>query len=201
MKTFSRLDAVVGEQERGLVDAVDVAVGRDLVVDAGEVQRGVEQVHQVEELVALAPRRDHAAPVGDAGHAHAAFPGRGLGAAERRVTRVRPAIELRAVVGGDEDEGVVEDAGLVERLDDLADIGVDLDDRVLVGIFAAAFALEFLGGEVVGVHLHEGVFEEERLLALGELRDLGDGEFLQQPVAFGHLLDAVDLLDLVVARP
>ncbi len=188
--------AVVGEQERGLVDAVDVAVGRQPVLDAGEVQRGVEEIHQVEELVALAAGLDHPAPVGDAGDAHAALPGRALGAAEGRVARVRPAIELRAVVGGDEDEGVVEHARLVERIDDLADVGVDLHHVVLVGIFRGAPALERLRGEVVGVHLHEGVLEEERLAARRQLRDLRERELLQHPVALGHLLDAVDDLDV-----
>ena len=46
------------------------------------------------------------------------------------------------------------------------------------------------------MHLHEGVLKEEGLIALRQLLDLADGVFLQLAVAFGHFLDAVDLLDL-----
>src|SRR5262249_50065995 len=69
---------VVGEEERGLIDAVDVAVGRHLVLDARKVQRGVEQVHQVEQVVALPAGLDHAAPIGDARNTAPTFPSRAL---------------------------------------------------------------------------------------------------------------------------
>ena len=51
---------------------------------------------------------DDAGPADDLRHAVAAFPGRALRASERGIATVGPAIHLRAVVGGDEDEGVLQ---------------------------------------------------------------------------------------------
>ena len=78
-------------------------------------------------------------------------------------------------------------------MDNLVDVCAEFDHGVLVGILAAALVLEFPGGLIVRVHLHEAVLEEKRLITLGEIHDLGDAEFLEQPVSFGHGLGAVDL--------
>jgi len=82
--------------------------------------------------------------------------------------RIRPAVHLRAVVGREENEGVLQHAGLVERLHDHADLHVHFAQGVFVGILAGAHAFVVRVGVVVRVDLHEGVFKEEGFVALRE---------------------------------
>ena len=64
-------------------------------------------------------RCDLAGPADHRRHAEAAFPGRVLLVAERRHAAVRPGVHVRAVVGGEHDDGVVVDAQVVELLEHL----------------------------------------------------------------------------------
>ena len=77
-------------------------------------------------------------PADHGGHAESAFPVGVLLAAERRGRRVRPGELVRTVVGRVDDDGVVGDAKIVERLQQLADVAVVLDHAV--GIFVAGHA-------------------------------------------------------------
>ena len=185
--------AVIGQKERGLVDAVDVARVRDGVGGARDGQRGVEEVGQVEETVALTRGRDGAGPVGDAGHAHAALPGRALAAAPGVESVVGVEILVRAVVGGEEDEGVFELAGLLQHVDQTRGDVVDLDHGVLVRKAGGAAAGVALGGVAVILDARERMLKEERHHDGGGaadevLREVG--EFL---VDLGELLDRGDL--------
>jgi hypothetical protein len=125
---------VVAEEERRLVDAVDVAIGRDAVLGAREAQQRVEQIHLREQAVGDLTGGDHAGPAHDAGHPLAALPRRSLRTPERRERRVGPALHLGPVVGREEDQRVVELAGRLELGYQPTHDVVELDDRVLVGV-------------------------------------------------------------------
>src|SRR5262249_13697074 len=58
--------------------------------------------------------------------AHAAFPGRELSTPERRYAAVRVGDVLGAVVGGEDDDGVVGLAHVLELFEDIADVVVHL---------------------------------------------------------------------------
>ena len=83
-------------------------------------------------------RLDVAGPADHRRHAEGAFPVGVLLAAERRRRRVRPGELVRAVVGRVDDDRVVGDPEVVERLQQLADVAVVLDHAV--GIFVAGHA-------------------------------------------------------------
>ena len=74
----------------------------------------------------------------DARHAEAALEHRALGGAERRHAAVGPSEDFCAVVGGEDDDGVVGDADVVEVLEQIADIIVHLRHA---GFFEAVVAL------------------------------------------------------------
>ena len=79
---------------------------------------------------------DYARPANNRRHTIPAFPIGRLLAAERRRAAVRPTHDLGAVVGREDDDGVVGDAEIVELLEQLPDIAVELDHTV--GIDAVA---------------------------------------------------------------
>ena len=91
-------------------------------------------------------RRNLARPADEAGHAHAAFPGRALLAAERRVAAVGPHHQLVAVVGRVDDDRVVGDAEVLELLQQHADLLVVLDHLGADHVF--------FGAALVDGHLH-----------------------------------------------
>ena len=61
---------------------------------------------------------DHAGPSHDHRHAEAAFKGRAFLAAERGVAAVRPGKDLGAVIAGENHDGVVGDAEVIDLLED-----------------------------------------------------------------------------------
>ena len=72
-------------------------------------------------------------PADKARNAKRTFPIGVLLAAERRHGTVRPCVHVRAVVRGIDDESIVGDVEVVERLENLADVPVVLDHAV--GVF------------------------------------------------------------------
>ena len=108
--------AIVGEQESRLVDAVNVTLCRNLILDAGQGEGGVEQIHEIEKAVADASRLDHARPISNGRHADAAFPSRPLTGTEGREAGVRVGVFLGTVVGCEENQGVVGLPGFFEGL-------------------------------------------------------------------------------------
>jgi hypothetical protein len=85
-------------------------------------------------LITPGPAHDHR-------RAHAAFPGGQLAALEGGGAAVRKGDVLGTVVGGEEDEGVVELAHVLQLLEDVADVVVHLLHAGFVGapVLAAGF--------------------------------------------------------------
>ena len=118
----------------------------------------------------------------------AAFPSLALLALERRDAAVREGDRLGAVVGGEDDDGVVELAHVLELLEHVADIVVHLLHAGFVDAPVLAAGLAHHGHVFVrqhgrDVHARRVVPDEERLVgllgvvAVEEVDDLG-GDFL-----------------------
>ena len=105
---------------------------------------------------------------------------------------------MRPVVGGENDEGVVGDLEIIERLEDLSDGGVHGFDhagvgRVIVGFVAGLFGVlgfEFLGRLNGGVHRVEGEVDEEGGLGvlLNPARDIA-AEALGEMLSFRSVFE------------
>ena len=135
---------------------------------AAAVERG-EPVEAGEDAVLDRARLDLARPADDARHAEAAFVDRALGVLERRHAAVRPGEHLGAVVGGEDDDGVVGLADVVEVLQEGADAVVHLRHaglfEAVVGL-AVLHRLVLLREERPDVHARRVVPDEERLAVL-----------------------------------
>ena len=141
-EALARRLLLLAREERHEVVAVEVdleGLAADLVallhlLDevglAGGGREGRDEVLQRADVVDDAAGLDDAGPAHDARHAPAAFPVGVLLAAERRRAAVRPRQHFGAVVGGEDDDGVVGDAEVVELLEKLADVAVEFDHAV-----------------------------------------------------------------------
>ena len=89
--------------------------------------------------------RDVAGPADHLGHPERALPVGVLLAAERRHAAVGPGVHVRAVVGAVDDDRVVGDAQLVEQVEQLADVLVVVDHRVVVRRLPAPGLADALG--------------------------------------------------------
>ena len=168
-------DVAFSEEEVGGVAAIEGAVLREF--GFGELGEGGEEVEGAEELVAFASGFDFFWPAGNEGDLGAAIPGGHFIAAERGgaagVTAwdEGPAVGVhrasgfdpRAVVGGEDDEGVVVDVQLLELVEDLAGGPIDLLDCVAVGA-VFGFAFEVFGCSDGDVREVVGEVEEEGLV-------------------------------------
>ena len=67
-----------------------------------------------------------ARPAKERGHAEAALEDCSLGLRERRLTAIRPGEDFGAVVGGEDDDGVVVHAHVLELLHHQADVVIEL---------------------------------------------------------------------------
>ena len=160
------------------------------------------RAHVVDDRAGL----DDAGPADQAGDAVAALPLRVLLAAEHRRAAVGPVEELRAVVAGIHDDGVVLDAQFLELGEQLADMAVVLDHAV--GIDAeTGLAFAFLLQMREDVHAGGVPPDEERLVGLlgafHELERTG-GDFLVHRLhaLLGQRAGVLDrlLADLAEAR-
>ena len=128
-----------------------------------------------EQLVLDRARLDVARPADDHRRAVAAFPGLALLALERRDAAVGEADRLGAVVGGEDDDGVVELAHVLELLQDVADVVVHLlhagfvDAPVLAAAARRPSPCTCRRQHGRDVHARRVVPDEERLVGL--LRD------------------------------
>ena len=104
---------------------------------AAASKRG-EPVEAGEDAVLDRARLDLARPADDARHAEAAFHDGALGGLERRHAAVRPGEHFGAVVGGEDDDGVVGLADVVQVLQEGADAVVHLRHA---GLFQAVVGL------------------------------------------------------------
>ena len=127
-------------------------------------------------------------PADDHRGAVAAFPGLALLALERRDAAVREGDRLGAVVGGEDDDGVVGLAHVLDLLEDEADVVVHLlhagfVDAPVLAALLAHHRVVFRRQHGRDVHARRVVPDEERLVgpprvvAVEEVDDLG-GDFL-----------------------
>ena len=123
-------------------------------------------------------RREVTGPLDEARYAVSAFPTGILLTVKGRGAGVRPRVEVRAVVGGVLDDGVVGEAEVVNELEQFADVQVVLDHAVVVFIAALAADAFVLGLHVSAeVHARAVPPAEEGLPGFGLASDefLGDG--------------------------
>ena len=110
-----------------------------------------------------AARLDLAGPADHLGNPERALPVGGLLAAERGGRAVGPAVGVRAVVGAVDDDGVLGDAEFVDQIEQLADVAVVVDHRVVVRRLPAAGLAEALRlGVRPEVHVGHVHPDEER---------------------------------------
>ena len=130
--------------ELGFHDAIVFAV-HDLLIEvvvlgsAGDLDEGGEPIEGGEHVFEDGSGLDDAGPADDAGGAHAAFPGGEFTGFEGGDAAVGVGLDLGAVVGGEDDDGVVELAHVFEFFEDDADVVVHLLHAGFVGapVFSA----------------------------------------------------------------
>ncbi len=182
--------------------------------EAGHRRGGRPHVHVRHHLVEHLPAGNPARRPHDARDAEGAFEHAALLAAERRHPGIRPGVLPRAVVGGDDDDGV----GRLgpDRVHDAADVGVELQHRVRV-VAELRLAPERLRRVGRVVHLHEVDIHEEGLGAVRVLLDVGDRRVRLPHVEVGqvvvgdprdlggglagHALPFIQVHDLLVGLP
>ena len=106
-----------------------------LLDDVGFTGGGQERRQPVvvlDDLVGHHPGLDLAGPADHLGNPERALPVGVLLAAERRGAAVGPAVAVRPVVGAVDDDGVLGDAEFVEAVEQLTDVAVVVDHRVVV---------------------------------------------------------------------
>ena len=124
------VDLVVAVEHR--LDDAGIFAGLDLLVQLVALRSARnlnERRHPVEgreDVVEDRAGLNVTGPADDARCPHAAFPGGELSALERRGSAVRKADGLGAVVGGEDDDGVIELAHVLKLLEDEADVVVHL---------------------------------------------------------------------------
>ena len=104
---------------------------------AGGGQEGRQEILARGDVVDDAAGLDRAGPPHDHRHAEPAFEGRALLAAERRVAAVGPGKGLGAVIAGENDDGVVGNAEVVDLLENGADFRVQFHHGIGIEAIAA----------------------------------------------------------------
>src|SRR5208337_988562 len=165
---------------RHLVIAVEVVlVGPVAELDAfqklvgdvgitGSIQQGWEPIEAGDDAVLHRAGLDVSGPTDDGGHAEAAFKGSALGALERGHTAIGPGEHFGAVVGGEDNDGVIGFADIHKVFENLADAVVHLRHA---GLFQAVVGrgihLRLVLGRDVGEDVHaRGVVPDEEGLAI-----------------------------------
>ena len=129
---------------------------------AAASERG-QPVVVLDDLVGDDTGRDVTRPADHLRDAERAFPVGVLLASERGGRAVGPRVGVRTVVGAVDDDGVVSDTQLVKRIEQLADIPVVVDHRVVVRRLPASGLTEALRlGVGPEVHVGEVHPQEER---------------------------------------
>ncbi len=150
-----------------------------LVADVGVAGGGQQRRQPVvvlDDVVGDAARLDLSGPADQLRDAVGALPVGVLLAAERRGARVGPAVAVRSVVGGVDDDGVVGDAEFVEHVEHRAHVLVVVDHRVVVLRLPHPGLAPAPGLDVrVEVHVGEVAPHEERVARVVLPLDVVDG--------------------------
>ena len=132
-----------------------------LARDGGERGDPIVVTH---EFVGHGTRLDHSWPADQAGNPERALPVRVLLGAEGRHRAVRPRVHVRSIVRGVDDDGVIRDAHLIERLEERADGLVVLDHAVEVLAVAVLVSAAVFGAHVrAQMHARRVVPDKEGL--------------------------------------
>ena len=194
-----------------VVDAVRRVAGLELVDEVGFATDGSQSWHPVEvrhQLVGHRSGLDVTGPTHHCRHAESAFPVGVLLRPERSHGSVRPSVHVRSVVRGVDDDGVVGDAHVVERLEQGADSVVVLDHAVDIFAVPVCVAATVFGSDMrPEVHARRVEPRKERLarfvLPLHEV-DRGPRGFIidRLHALLGERAGILDLLlaDLAEAR-
>ena len=171
---------------------------------AGGGEEGRQPVQAGEDAVLHRVRRHMAGPAQDAGHAEAAFEDGSLGLRERRLTAIGPGEDFGAVVGGEDDDGVVVLAHVLELLHHQADVVVELGHAGFLfrpAVLRVAHRLILRREMRDDVHAGRVEPDEERLVVLLGLVHEVDGEVADLVVHRLHALgiERAGVLDLLLA--
>ncbi len=152
----------VALQQRGDIHAVNGAAGGKR--RAGEGGDGGEQVDGGGERITHRARRNASGCPHDAGHALTALEGADFAVAQRTGgAAVVLEAEPGAVVGGENDIGVIREFQLAQQVEDATHLGVEVLDGVDVGAFGIGVA-DVVGHIERDVRHRIGQVEEERAL-------------------------------------
>src|SRR6185436_195540 len=160
----------------GLDDAGIPAL-HDLLVEVitfcatGDFNKGRQPVVRCEDVVQDGARLDFARPANDTRSAHAALPGGQLATLEGRVATIGVGDHFGAIVGGKDQNRVVELAHVFEFLDHIADVVVHLLHAGFVDAPVLAAGRPYHRHVLVrqhggDVHARRVVPDEERLVGL-----------------------------------
>ena len=168
------------------------------------VEEGREPVQAGEDAVLHRVRRHMAGPAQDARHAEAAFHDRPFALRERRRSAIGPGEEFGAVVGGEDDDGVVVHAHVLELLHHQTDVVIELGHAGFFfrpAILRVAHLLVLLREMRDDVHARRVEPAEERLAVLLRLVDERQGEVADLVVHGFHPLgiERAGVLDLLLA--
>ena len=171
---------------------------------AGGGEEGREPVQAGEDAVLNGVRRDVAGPAQDAGNTEAAFEDRPFGLRERRVAAIGPGEEFGAVVGGEDDDGVVVLADVLELLEHQSDVVIELVHAGFLfrpAILRVARRVPFL--REMGDDVHAGRVEPDEeglVVGFGLIYEL-QGEIADFVVHGFHALGikCAGVLDLLLA--
>src|SRR5262249_10797453 len=132
---------------------------------ASRRQQCWEPIKCGKDFIADLSRPDATRPADHRRHPISTFPVGVLLAAERRHAAVRPRVHVYTVVGAVDDDGVVSDAQIIERLEQVSDVTVMFEHAVHVFAETAAASI-FRPHMSVEMHARAVPPAEERLVCL-----------------------------------
>ena len=177
---------------------------------AGRGHEGRQPVQAGEDAVLHRVRRHMARPAKECRHAEAAFEDRSLGLRERRLTAIGPGKDFGAVVGGEDDDGVVVHAHVLELLHHQTDVVIELGHAGFLfrpAILRVAHRFIFRREMRHDVHARRVEPDEERLVVVlglvheieGKVADFVVHRFHPLGIERAGILDPL-LADLAPAR-
>ena len=150
-----------------------VLIGLGEVANAGHVAEGGQHVVEGKLVIGNFARLDFTGPAHDEGDTNAAFVGGAFQTFEESIAveerGIGTAFFVRAIVGGEDHDGVFVETFLLEFGKNLADVGIQAGDhsrKLRVGDFGAVITVAKLAGELVFLAEMILVGEEEAVFGL-----------------------------------